>query len=74
VKPHTLRHSFATHLLEQNTGIRVISGASGPRQILERRRRLYAHVATDTIRTMISPPDRLILMPGKRRPLPAPGD
>jgi len=63
VKPHTLRHSFATHLLEQNTDIRVVQVLLGHAKL--ETTALYAQVATNTIRTVMSPLDRLTLMPRK---------
>jgi integrase/recombinase XerD len=57
VTPHTLRHSFATHLLEQNTDIRVIQVLLGHSNI--ETTTLYARVATNTIREVMSPLDRL---------------
>jgi site-specific recombinase XerD len=57
VTPHTLRHSFATHLLEQNTDIRVIQVLLGHAKL--ETTALYTRVATNTIRTVMSPLDRL---------------
>jgi integrase/recombinase XerD len=59
VTVHTLRHSFATHLLEQGVDIRVIQGLLGHRQIASTTR--YARVALDTIRQVKSPLERLDL-------------
>jgi site-specific recombinase XerD len=53
VTVHTLRHSFATHLLEQGVDIRVIQGLLGHRHIASTVR--YARVAIDTIRQIQSP-------------------
>jgi integrase/recombinase XerD len=53
VTPHTLRHSFATHLLEQGVDIRVIQDLFGHRQITSTTR--YARVAINTIREIQSP-------------------
>jgi len=57
VTPHTLRHSFATHLLEQNIDIPVIQVLLGYAKL--ETTALYTRVATNTIREVMSPLDRL---------------
>ena len=53
VTPHVLRHSFATHLLEQKVDIRVIHGLLGHKRL--ETTSLYASVASDLLRGAISP-------------------
>jgi integrase/recombinase XerD len=69
VTPHTLRHSFATHLLEQNIDIRVIQVLLGHAKL--ETTALYTRVATNTIRTVMSPLDRLTSLRVKRDGPPA---
>jgi site-specific recombinase XerD len=57
ISMHSLRHAFATHLLEQKVDIRLIQVLLGHKKL--ETTALYAQVATEILREIVSPLEML---------------
>lgn len=59
VTPHTFRHSFATHLLESGTNIRVVQKLLGHADV--KTTEIYTHVLQQNLDVVVSPLEKLEL-------------
>ncbi|MFD2515397.1 tyrosine-type recombinase/integrase [Pontibacter locisalis] len=61
VTPHSLRHSFATHLLEQGTNLRYIQSLVGHKS--SKTTEIYTHITSHGLESIVSPLDNLQIVP-----------
>ena len=66
ISPHTLRHSFATHLLEQGTDIRTLQVLLGHASLASTTR--YLQLSTARMASVKSPLDRIRVLAAPSRP------
>lgn len=57
ITSHTFRHSFATHLLESGTNIRVVQKLLGHADV--KTTEIYTHVLQQNLQSVVSPLDKL---------------